>query len=888
VLTKRLLYFFIGVATLTSCSTKKNTVVSRAYHNVTARYNGYYYSGENIDEGVYKIEKANKDNFEKTLPIYIYPTPEKAKSTFPEFDKAIKKSSFCIQRHTIKDKKGNEAPDAGKWIDNNWINIGISQFYKREFFSAVESFEYVTRTYTKSKDKYVAMLWLIKTYNEIGSVSSAEPIISFLKNEKNLPRSVRKELPVASADYYMRRSLNTEASTKLMEVTRNTNPFTGVRKNSRARYSFIAAQLFEQNKDPKRAVEYYKKTIKLKPSTYELIFYSKIRMARLLDVKRNSSEKTKKDLLKMSKEFKNSDYYDVIYYTLGEIEQKERNQTQALFYYKKSILASVSNPSQKALSYLKVGEINFDLTNYTFAAAYYDSAIVTLPKDHPEYKSIVARKKTLEALVGYIKTITKEDSLQRIAKMSEAEINALIDKIILAKQKEEELKQKQKEAEAAKSNGAAGSISQVGQPSQDIPFGQGSVSFYFYNPNVVAFGIADFIKKWGNRKLEDNWRRSNKSISIETLNDSEKDNNGAATLSTDKTKSILESRDSYKKNIPFTDSSIAKSNSRIIKAYYMMGSIYKEELNNTKKTITSFEELNTRFPSNKYLLNTYYTLYRIYLEAKNQPKADYYKEKILNEFPDSEFALLIKNPNYAEELNGQKSEVENFYTGVYTSYHESNYTQSLALAREGISKFGKNDYLPKFEFIKSLSLGKVKGIDSMELSLKLLAAKFPTAEVTPQANAILESIKKQKNPEPTPPAKDEKQVKEDAYVINFDHEHYLIAVLPDQVKMVDGFKSNLNAFNSTYYVDKKFELSSNLFGADKQLVILKSFANAKDAVSYYENLIKDVDVFKGEVIKEQITISPIHTDNLPPFYKAKNVADYKKFFEDNYKNFDIK
>ena len=361
-LIKRLLYFSFGIAILTSCSTKKNTVVSRAYHNVTARYNGYYYSCENIDEGVYKIEKANKDNFEKILPIYIYPTPEKAKSTFPEFDKAIKKSSFCIQRHTIKDKKGNEAPDAGKWIDNNWINIGISQFYKREFFSAVESFEYVTRTYTKSKDKYVAMLWLIKTYNEIGSVSSAEPIISFLKNEKNLPRSVIKELPVASADYYMRRGLNTEASTKLMEVTRNTNPFTGVKKNSRARYSFIAAQLFEQNKDPKRAIEYYKKAIKLKPSTYEIIFYSKIRMARLLDVKRNSSEKTKKDLLRMSKEFKNNEYYDVIYYTLGEIEQKERNQTQALFYYKKSILTSVANPSQKALSYLKVGEINFDLT----------------------------------------------------------------------------------------------------------------------------------------------------------------------------------------------------------------------------------------------------------------------------------------------------------------------------------------------------------------------------------------------------------------------------------------------------------------------------------------------------------------------------------------------
>jgi tetratricopeptide (TPR) repeat protein len=263
---------------------------------MTARFNGYYYSTESINEGIYKTEKNHKENYDKVIPVYIYPTPEKAKSTFPEFDKAIKKSSFCIQRHTIKDKKGNEVPTAGKWIDNNWINIGISQFYKREFFSAIETFEYVMRTYTKSEDKYTAMIWLIKTNNEIGSVSSSEPIISLLKNEKNLKQSIKNELPVVWADYYIRRGQNTEAISKLMEATRNTNLLKGIPKKKRARYTFIIAQLSEQAKNNKRAIDYYKRTIKLKPD-YEMIFYSKIKMARLLDVKRSSSEKTKKDLL---------------------------------------------------------------------------------------------------------------------------------------------------------------------------------------------------------------------------------------------------------------------------------------------------------------------------------------------------------------------------------------------------------------------------------------------------------------------------------------------------------------------------------------------------------------------------------------------------------------
>ena len=169
---KRVLYLLAIALFFVACSTKKNTVASRAYHNLTARFNGYYYSCVNIDDGVFRIEKNNKDNFDKILPVYIYPAGDKAKATFPEFDKAIKKSSTCIQRHAIKDKKGSEIPSSGNWIDNNWINIGISHVYKRELFSGLEAFEYVARTYTKSKDKYTALAWMIRTNNENGSVTS--------------------------------------------------------------------------------------------------------------------------------------------------------------------------------------------------------------------------------------------------------------------------------------------------------------------------------------------------------------------------------------------------------------------------------------------------------------------------------------------------------------------------------------------------------------------------------------------------------------------------------------------------------------------------------------------------------------------------------------------
>lgn len=859
-----------------ACSTKKNTVVSRAYHNLTTRYNGLYYSTVNIEEGVYKIEKANKENYERTLPVYIYPTPEAAKSTFAEFDKAIKKSSLSIQKHTIKDSKGNENPNAGNWIDNNWINIGISHFYKREFFSAIESFEYVARTYRKSSDKFVAMLWLIKANNEIGAVSTSETYLSLLKNERGLPRAVKNELPVVYADYYVRRGQYTEAIAKLLDATRNNKPIIGLKKKNRARYSFIIAQLSEKQGDKKRALQYYYRTIKLKPA-YEMIFYSKIKMARLIDVKKNSSQKIKKDLLKMAKEFKNSDYYDVIYYTLGDISEKEKNITAALDYYNLSVRKSTTNASQKALSFLRMAEINFDLTNYQPASAYYDSTIAALPKDHPDYENIIARKKTLETLVKQIKTISREDSLQRIAKMSESDRNRFIDDMIDKMEKEEE--RKMRELENAQNSGA--STTNTLLSSSSIPSMGNTASFYFYNPTLVSFGVVDFTKKWGNRKQEDNWRRSNKALVMDEVTPEALKKDSLRVAKQDSVKKMKRSRNFYLTDLPMNDSLLRKSNGRKVKAYYVMGSVYKEDLNNIPKTISTFEELNTRFPDNKYALQTYYGLYRIYLQQKNTSKADYYKNKILTDFPDSEFAMLIQNPEYAQEMNAKKGEVEIYYGEVLDLYKANNYKDSYSRSKSGIEKYGKSEYLPKFEFIKSVSAGKLQGPDTLEKYLKLLVAKYPNADVTPLSKDILASIHKQKNPEILK-AVEKIKIKKDTFSLNMQQAHFVAAVLADNTKIVADFKTGVVNFNTVFYNGKVFEISGTLFDK-QQIVVIKSFADGNEARLYYENMEVDTDIFKGDVKRSEIEIFPISSDNLPILYKTKNVAEYKKFFEENYK-----
>jgi tetratricopeptide (TPR) repeat protein len=864
--------YFIPLLWLASCSTKRNTIVSRGFHDLTAHYNGYYYSCESIRDGVYKIEKNAKENYDKLLPVYVYAPPDKVKNTFPEFDKAIKKSSLSIQRHTITDSKGKEVPSAGHWIDNNWINIGIAHFYKREYFSAIEAFEYVIRTYTKSDDKYTAMIWLVKANNEIGSISAAETVLSLLKNEKKLPLSVKRELPVVYADYYMRRGQISEATAKLMQVARDRGLFTRVDKKRRARFSFIIAQLAEQNRENKRAIQYYQRTIGLKPG-YEMMFYSKIKMARLIDVTKNDPEKTKKDLLKMTRDAKNADYNDVIFYTLGGIAEKEKDIPQALLYYRRSVQTSSTNPSQKALSYLKMGEINFDLANYPPAEAYYDSAVVALPNDHPEYNSILARKKTLETLVGYIKTIRREDSLQHIAGMSEKDRFAYVDKMI-ERMKADELRLKKEKELAGQKNTGAGNTNTLGGVPDN--FGNQGATFYFYNPNTVAMGVAEFTKKWGNRPLEDNWRRSNKAIVMD-------DGSSAGNEKEEKpdsTGSMVKDREYYLSQLPLNDTLIEKSHAKVSRAYYQMGILYKEEINNPVKSIATFEELLKRYPSGKYTLNSYYFLYRLFLAIKNQPKADYYKEKILGEFPESEFALLIRNPAAAEEINAQKSEVESTYAETYRTYAAEDFPKALEQSNAAIAKFGKNVYRPKFEFIRAVSIGKLNGPDTLEKYLKLLTAKYPDADVSAFAKDILESIKNMRNP--PAPADTIKKAELDTFQMKPDAEHFIAAVVPDDSRVADGFRSGLTAFNSTYYSQKPLTISGSLFGT-KQLIVIRSFTDAKDVMGYYQNLSTDQDVFKGNVKRELIELLPISKENLQLLYTKQNVQSYKLFFEDNYK-----
>jgi tetratricopeptide (TPR) repeat protein len=860
-----------------ACKTNKNTVVHRGYHNLTARFNGYYYATESIKEAENKIRADYKLDYDRLLPVFLVPTEETAKATFPDFDKAIKKSSNCIQRHTIKDKKGNEIASAGHWIDNNWNVIGISHFYKREFFSAIEAFEYVIRTY-KSPDRYKAMVWLARSYNEIGSVTQAEPIIGLLKDDKKISAYAKQELPALQADYYLRRGMYKEAEKALLEAIKAKPP-----KKTRARYAYILGQIYDEKNDNKKARDYYQKTISAKPD-YDLVFHAKMRQARLVDLKYGNTAKLKRDLLKMTRDEKNSEYLDMIYYTLGEISEREKNEPIAIANYKLSIANSTQNPKQKALSYLKLGEINFEQANYEASGAYYDSTMITLPKDYKDYATIDARKKTLETLVGYIRAIQREDSLQRVAKMTESQREKFITRMIQKIEEDEERKREEMEALQAQNANPSYTGNAPNNGMTDLGIGAKG-DWYFYNPTLVAFGLNDFIKKWGNRKLEDNWRRSQKSMTFDEPTAVDKDSSDVA-AGTDsiamKKKAKAKDKKSveyYLKDLPLTDSLMKLSNAKAIDAYYNLGSTYKDDLRNNKKAIATFEEMNKRYDQHKFRPSTYYQLYRIFQSVKNNAQADFYKNKLLNEFPNSEYAQLIKNPNYEAEKKLQKGEVELFYTQTFDKYVAGNYDQAYALSKESESKFGKTEYSPKFAFIKAMTYGKMKGADSLEMALRTMQALYPKDPVSKEAQELLEVLYNLKHPDESTGTTN----KTDTFTLNLKAKHFVIAVFPDDPEMANTFKSSLADFNTQFYGISSLAVESSLFGGTEQIVYVKTFENSETAMKYISNLNKDKAVFSGKVKPELFTIMAISEDNIQRLARKKKISYYKPFYEDHYR-----
>ncbi len=861
------------------CSTEKNTAVTRTYHNVTTRFNVLFNAKESYKDGIRKAEESKQDDYTRILPVFLYGDEAVAQAVAGDMETAAKKATKAVNLHSIKvkpkvsktgmspsEKKFYDKREFNKYMDECYLLIGKTYVYTGQYFQAMQTFNFMETEFPNEKSLYDARLWKIKTLTAEKNYREADRLLTELDEDDKAPdkKAFKAETAASAADLRIRQQRYADAADYLERALTHTK-----RKKTKMRYRYILAQLYLEQKDYAKASEYFKKVVRMNPP-YEMSFNATISRATASQSGGVDIADVKKQLNRMLRDSKNKEYQDQIYYALAEIELREGNTDKAIEYFQRSAKASTVNLPQKTKSYLTLGNLFYDRRDYVPAQAYYDSAMVNMRPDYPDYIQIASKAKNLNALVYNLNTVHFQDSVQRIARMSPAERDRLIGNIIAELQRKE---QAQKEADAVRLQQYYSNLGRQTTLSDPTSKAQ----WYFYNPTTVSQGIGEFQVKWGRRNMEDNWRRKNKGSVIETeFAERTSDGEGAQAEGAKKV-SDIHSREYYLQNIPLTDSLMAASNRLILESLYAAGYIYNNDFAEYASAAGQYEDLLRRYPQSEYVIPSYYYLYSLYGKMNNAAEAEKYKNLLLGKAPESTFAKIILDPTFLDRMAQEKSVTEQLYEQAYSRYNQADYPTAITLAADALNRYPKDALAPKFAYLKGLAAGKAAGTpEAMRGEMKKIVTDYPSNEVAAEAQNIINYID---GKDPTMKQVDRVERAKSLYTFTETGAFYFVWMVQAK-EDINQLSFDLLNFNLDHYINSKLELIRNNIDSNHVLLVVKGFPALDRVQGYYRSFMMNPVTLKN-IKYEQVSFI-ISEGNYAILDQDKKVEDYIEFFKKEY------
>ncbi len=878
-----LILFGIGMS-FSSCSTRRNTAMARAYHNLTSHYNVYWNGKQNLMAGTDYLRNNAKDNYGKILRVYNYGNKKMAKQMALRMEMTIKKAAMTIQNHSMV-FGGKEKV---KWVTESYLMMGQAFFYKHDFTGARRVFDFVQKKYNYLSIHYLGTLWLAKTYIEMGDYGKAEAALSLLSSEQNgkgFPNEIKNTLPVVYADLYLAEGKPSTAYPyleKSIDIARN--------KDLLSRVYFIMGQINKREGNLQQAGVYFTKVMKRNPP-FQMNFEARLNLARCYDTANGNGKYIVKTLEKMARKNQYEVYRDQIYYALAEVAEKNKNDSIMVYYLRLSVSNSKDNDYQKATASLKLAKDYFQHGNYVPAQTYYDTAVQFLPKDYPHYAQIKNKSQVLSQLVQNLQSIRIQDSLQRLARMDTTRLYALIDKKIA--DYKSMLAAKKKAAEIRTENLASGQF--MGSGGSGIPTsGLGTGGWYFYNSTALSQGFNEFRRRWGQRKLEDLWFLSNKHTTMAnagiTVENEAGTRAGASNAKTGKLKLTgPETRTYYLKGLPKTAKDFQQSDSLIVNNYNKLGFLYLEELNDTTDALKTYLALQAKYPDNQSRLQNWYYLYKIYAGLRETDKSMHYKSLILERYPGSLYTKVLNDPDYYKKLESKHNEAEKFYSRTYQAFGHEQYYRVITYANLALEKYPNDTtVIPQFMYLRALSLGKVEVPDTLYRALQQLIAKYPHHPLAKRSKAIVRMLQMEygigisEKERQALLAAQNRQKNIGSFIYNSNAPQYILLVTNRRIINARALETRLSDFNVKYFRQLPLQISSLILNNNYNLLLVKQFISQQDAMAYYKVLFKDPYVFSG-IQKRNYHLFVISNKNYPLFYKEKNVKIYQQFFDEYYK-----
>ena len=763
-------FVFLTIALiLTGCSTQKNTAQSRWWHAFNAKYNTYYNGTLAYIDGSLEKETGNKDNYTEQIPLYTVSNKNSREIGKANFDRAIEKCEKAIHQHSIKrrpewTKNRRKTAKDIEWLSRReynpflwkaWMLMGRSQFYQGDFESAAATFSYMSRLYATQPAIYgKARAWLAKCYIEQNWNYDAEDVIRNMLRD-SIHWRAQKEWDYTFADYYIHTGNAEQAIPYLRKVISHE-----MRRKQKAREWYLMGQLQASIGNKKEAYKAFRHVIRQNPP-YELAFNARIAMTEVMA--KDNAGKMISRLKRMAASDNNKEYQDQIYYAIGNIHLSRKDTLQAITAYEKGNQKSTRNGIEKGVLLLHLGDLYWTKEKFSDARRCYGEAIGLLDKDRKDYQQLANRSKVLDELVPYTDAVQLQDSLQQLARMSEKERNAAIDRVIDAlkkKEKEERNRKAEEEAEStlrqdggnfANNNNFASSNSpqKNNENSANTP---ANGQWYFYSPLTVSQGKAQFQKLWGKRDNVDNWQRINKTVvanaaGAEEMTDEQRDSLAQAAEQEELLKQTSDSavndphrREYYLAQIPFTPEQLAESNKLLEDGLYHAGIIFKDKLDNLPLSRKSLLRLVDNHPDYAHLDDAYYHLYLLYSRERKPEMAQTYLQKLKAEYPESQWTTLLSDPYYAENAKRGVQIEDSLYTLTYQAFRDEEYDKVERNAQISRNRFPDGANRDKFLFIGGLSKLNDGDIKSCLADLKEVVSKYPDSRLSEMAGMIINGV----------------------------------------------------------------------------------------------------------------------------------------------------
>ncbi|WP_210518165.1 type IX secretion system periplasmic lipoprotein PorW/SprE [Hymenobacter terricola] len=751
-----LLVFLLGLGAA-GCASDKN-LVSHAFNNVAARDNAYFLAREKLHATEDKLYAGRVNDYNQTLPLFPTLDSGTVRASRAELNDIIKKASMPIQHRPGSD-----------WTDDAYVLVGWARFYQMQFDDAALTFKYVNSTSKDANAQHEALIGLMRTFVAKGEFENAKAVSDLLDKETGLPQDAR-QLFLTRADYYIRIDEPAKAIPQLEKAI----PLIEF-KNERSRTRYILAQLYQDAGDNKKAYDQLDQILARNPP-YELDFQSKLMMAQVSDLSTQDRARLDKNFAGLLKDLKNKDYRDKIYYEMARLNYREKNYPEALKLLRQSIKATTTNRLQKSYTYLLAGRIYYEnLQKYRLAAAYYDSTVQNLAKDARNYIAIKERSDILKDFAKQYTIIETQDSLQALAKLSkdalDQQLGVYAEAEIVAKKKEAARLAAQQKTQAQAAEFAArpqssapssllGGASAVDPLSFDPTATASAGVWYFDNPATLGTARADFIRKFGDRQLQDNWRTSRQASSSPnaqanggvpvaiTGNGQTRVNGGrpdsaatAAAANPDAEKNALVAQ--YRKDIPFTPAQLQASDKQVEAALYELAGIYKEQLKEREKGFDTYDKQVTRYVRGEHAPDAYYLLYLYNKDKPDAAKMAQYAAALQREFPTSIYAKLIADPLYREHEQALHNAVASRVDSAFLYYKNQEFRKASAVLARTEKLYPKSDLNDRVAYLKTLLVIRTQPPLTARSSIEKFYQDYPNSPLVLKAQAMVDTYKKQ-------------------------------------------------------------------------------------------------------------------------------------------------